>query len=85
MIQGELIPLKQQFEQLKALQKAEYLVDELLFTNSGINVVKLHTELIAVNRQLLRLESSNTHLYQQWLNANKSANDIVERSRSAAE
>jgi hypothetical protein len=79
LIKGELIPLKQQFEQLKALQKAEYLVDELLFTDSGINFVELQTELIAVNRQLLRLESSNTHLYQQWLNANKSANDIVTR------
>tara|TARA_R110001583_G_scaffold7158_1_gene35560 strand:- start:11887 stop:15255 length:3369 start_codon:yes stop_codon:yes gene_type:complete len=79
LIEGELFPLKQQFEQLKALQKAEYLVDELLFTDSGINFVELQTELIAVNRQLLRLESSNTHLYQQWLNANKSANDIVTR------
>ena len=79
LIHGELIPLKQQFEQIKALKKAEYLVDELLFTDSGINFVKLQTELIAVNRQLLRLDSSNTHLFQQWLNANKSANDIVMR------
>jgi hypothetical protein len=79
LIHGELIPLKQQFEQLKALQKAEYLVDELLFIDSGINFVKLQTELIAVNKQLLQLESSNTYLYQQWLNANKSAIGIVMR------
>ena len=71
LIEGELIPLKQQFEQLQALHKAAYLVNELLFIDSGMNFVKLQTELIAVNRQLLRLKSSNTHLYQQWLNANK--------------
>jgi hypothetical protein len=79
LIEGELIPLKQELEQLKALQKAEYLVDELLFTDSGINFVELQTKLIAVNRQLLQLESSNAHLYQQWLNANKSAKGIVMR------
>ena len=79
LIDSELTPLKQQFEQLKALQKAEYLVNALSSTESGINVVELHTELIAVNRQLLWLESANTHLYQQWLNANKSTSDIVMR------
>jgi hypothetical protein len=79
LIEGELIPLKQELEQLKALQKAEYLVDELLFTDSGINFVELQTKLIAVNRQLLQLESSNAYLYQQWLNANKSAKGIVMR------
>lgn len=85
LIEGELIPLKQQFEQLQALHKAAYLVNELLFIDSGMNFVKLQTELIAVNRQLLRLKSSNTHLYQQWLNANKSANDIVVRIQQTNE
>ena len=79
LIEGELIPLKQKFEQLQALHKAAHLVNELLFIDSGMNFVELQTELIAVNRQLLRLKSSNTHLYQQWLNVNKSANDIVVR------
>jgi len=79
LIDGELAPLKQQLEQLQALQKAEHLVNALLFTDSGINFVELQAELIAVNRQLLRLESSKTHLYQQWLNANKLASDIVMR------
>ena len=79
LIDGELKPLKQQLEQLQTLQKAEYLLNELLFTDSGMNFVELQTELIAVNRQLLRLESLHTHLYQEWLNANKSANDIVMR------
>lgn len=79
LVENELTPLKQQFEQLQALQKAELLVDKLLFTDSGINFVALHTELLAVNRQLLRLDSSHTHLFQQWLNANKSASDIVVR------
>ncbi len=79
LIDGELTPLKQQLEQLQALQKAEHLVNKLLFIDSGINFVELQTELIAVNRQLLLLESSNTHLYQQWLNANKLTSDIVMR------
>ncbi|MDX2367248.1 MAG: hypothetical protein QNK36_02395, partial [Colwellia sp.] len=78
LIDGELKPLKQKLEQLQALQKDEHLLNEL-FTDSGKNFVELQTELIAVNRELLRLESSNTHLYQQWLNANKSASDIVIR------
>ncbi|MBL4899951.1 MAG: hypothetical protein JKX76_09985, partial [Colwellia sp.] len=70
LIDGELTPLKQQFEQLKALQKTEFLINELLLTDSGINFVALQTELITVNRKLLQLESLHTHLYQQWLNAN---------------
>lgn len=78
LIDGELKPLKQQFEQLQALQKAEHLLNEL-FTDSGNNFVELQTELIGVNRQLLRLESLNALLYQEWLNANKSASDIVMR------
>jgi len=79
LINGQLTPLQQQLEQLQLLQKVQYLVNDLLFTNSGINFVELHTELIAVNKRLLRVESSNTQLYQQWLNANKSASDIVMR------
>lgn len=79
LIEGELSPLKQQLEQVQALQKTKYIVNELLFVDSGANFVELQTELIVLNRQLLRLESSNTHLYQQWLNANKLANDIVMR------
>ncbi|NQY86262.1 MAG: hypothetical protein HRT51_00725 [Colwellia sp.] len=79
LIDDELTPLKQQFEQLQALQRTEYLVNKLLLVDSGINFVELQTELLAVNRQLLRLESTNTRLYQQWLNANKSASDIVMR------
>ena len=78
LIDGELKPLKQQLEQLQALQKAEHLLNEL-FTDSGKNFVELQTELIGVNRQLLRLESLNARLYQEWLNANKSASDIVMR------
>lgn len=79
LIDGELTPLKQQVEQLQALQKAEHLVSELLLPDRGVNLVELHSELIAVNEQLLGLESLNTHLYQQWLNANKLASDIVMR------
>lgn len=79
VVDSELTPLKQQFKQLQALHKAETLVNTLLFTDSGKNFVELQAELIAVNRQLLRLGSTNTHLYQQWLNANKATSDIVMR------
>lgn len=79
LIESELTPLKQQFEQLQTLQKTEYLVNELLFTDSGVNFVELQTALVTVNKQLLEFESSHTYLYQQWLNANKSASDIVMR------
>jgi hypothetical protein len=78
-VDSELMPLKQKFQQLQALQKAELLVNRLLFTDSAENYVELQTELIAVNRKLLRLGSSNAHLYQQWLNGNKAASDIVMR------
>jgi hypothetical protein len=76
---NELAQVKQQFEQLKALKRVEYLVNELLFTDSGRNVVELQTELIAVNKQLISLESSYTQLYQQWLDINESANDTAIR------
>jgi len=79
LIDVELTPLKQQLEQRQALHQAEDLVDELLFIDSGINFVERQTELIALNKQLLRLESSHAELYQQWLNANNSASDIVMR------
>jgi hypothetical protein len=79
LIEGELTPLKQQFEQLQTLKKAESLIHELLFTDSGVNFVELRNALVTVNKQLLELESSNAYLYQQWLNANKSASDIALR------
>lgn len=79
LIDGELTPLKEKFEQLQALKKATYIVDELLFIDRGKNFVALHTELIEVNEQLLQLDSSNAHLYQQWLNTNKLASDNVFR------
>lgn len=79
LIEGELTPLKQQFEQLQALIKTESLIHQLLFTDSGVNFVELQQTLVTVNKQLLALESPNVYLYQQWLNANKSASDIAMR------
>ena len=67
--QGEFTSLSQQYEQLQALQKTDYLVDQLLFIENKINFVESHTELLAVNRELLQLESANEKIYQQWLNA----------------
>ena len=36
LIEGELIPLKQKFEQLQALHKAAHLVNELLFIDLSL-------------------------------------------------
>jgi hypothetical protein len=79
LIDSELKPLKQKLEQLQTLQKAEYIVDKLLFSESGLNFVELHTQLLGVNRQLLQLESSNTYLYQKWLNINELVKDLALR------
>lgn len=79
LIDSELTPLKQELKQLKTLQKAQAVVNKVLLTDNGKNLLAFHTELIAVNNQLLQLESSHTHLYQQWLNENKNASDIVMR------
>ena len=75
--QGEFTSLSQQYEQLQALQKTEYLVEQLLFIENKINFVESHTELLAVNRELLQLESANEKIYQQWLNANESAREVI--------
>ena len=79
LIDGELTPLKQQFSQLQTLQRANYIVDELLFNNSEINFVELQAELVTLNQKLLQLGSPNSHLYQQWLTANKLASDVAMR------
>lgn len=79
IIQTQLLPLKQQVAQLENLQQAKFIVDELLSGNTEKNWRQLHADLIAVNRQLLRLNSAHSTHYQQWLNQNKAAQDIVER------
>lgn len=81
LIDTELTPLKQELKQLQTLQKAHTLVNKLLLTDNGKNFLALHTALITVNNQLLQLESIHTLLYQQWLNVNKHASDIVMRTQ----
>ena len=79
LVEDELTPLKQQLEQLRALKKTESLVHQLLFTDSGANFIELQKALVTTNKQLLEIKSSKTYLYQQWLNANKSASNIAMR------
>lgn len=81
VIKNQLLPLQQQVKQLASLQQAKFIVDELLRGESDKNWLKLHTDLIALNRELLRLNSTHTHIYQQWLNQNKVARDAVERAQ----
>ncbi len=79
VIKTQLLPLQQQVKQLASLQQAKFIVDELLRGDSEKNWLKLHADLIALNRQLLRLNSNHASIYQQWFNNNKVAKDTVER------
>ncbi len=80
IIQNQLLPLQQQVQQLASLQQTKFIVDELLRGDSEKNWLKLHTDLIALNRQLLRYNSNHSSTYQQWLNQNKVASDAIERA-----
>ncbi len=80
IIQNQLLPLQQQVQQLASLQQTKFIVDELLRGDSETNWFKLHTDLIALNRQLLRYNSNHSSTYQQWLNQNNVAKDVVERA-----
>ncbi|MCW8833597.1 MAG: hypothetical protein OQK03_09785, partial [Colwellia sp.] len=80
VIKTQLHPLQQQVKQLESLQQAKSIVDELLRGDSEKNWLKLHTDLIALNRQLLRLDSNNTSTYRQWLNQNEMAKSAVDRA-----
>ncbi|OUR60751.1 hypothetical protein A9Q74_12355 [Colwellia sp. 39_35_sub15_T18] len=80
IIQNQLLPLQQQVQQLESLQQAKLIVDELLRGDSEQNWLKLHSDLIALNQQLLRRNSNHVSIYQQWLNQNKVAIDVVERA-----
>ena len=79
LVETQLIPLTQELKQIKALQKAEKLIANLLLEANAEIFVELHTELIGINRQLLQQNSSNDPLFQQWLNESKLAEDIVSR------
>jgi len=80
LIQNQLLPLQQQVQQLESLQQAKLIVDELLRGDSEQSWLKLHSDLIALNRQLLRRNSAYASIYQQWLNQNKVAVDVIERA-----
>lgn len=79
VVENQLVPLIQHLKQIQLLQSADTLISQLLIGANAKNFVKLHAELIAVNRQLLQLDGSNGQIYQHWLNENKLAQDIVSR------
>ncbi|MCI2285800.1 hypothetical protein L3081_23500 [Colwellia sp. MSW7] len=76
---NQLIPIAQELQHIKALHKADELMSDLLFAANAENFVELHKELIAINAQLLEQNSTNTALFQQWLNEYKLTEDIVSR------
>lgn len=79
LVDTQLIPLTQELKRIKALQKAEKLIANLRIDANAGNLVELHAELIAINRQLLQQSNLNGQLFQQWLNASQLAEDIVSR------
>ena len=79
LVENQLIPLTQKLKQIEALQKASELVNHLLAPEKAENFVALHAELVTTDQQLLRLNSANTQTFQQWLNANKLAEDTISR------
>jgi len=79
LVETQLIPLTQELKKVQSLNKAEKLIADLLIETNAESFVKLHAELITINRQLLEQNSSNGQLFQQWLNESKLAEDIVSR------
>jgi len=79
LIENQLQPISLQLKQIKALQSANELMSQLLSGNKAENFVELHTQLIAIDNQLLQLNSSNEQLFQQWLQQNQLAEDVVSR------
>ena len=79
LVNSQLVPLTQAIEQINTLQKTDKLITDLLQPINADNFVGLHTELVSLNRQLFQQNSLNVQLYQQWLNENILAEDIVSR------
>lgn len=85
---NQLLPLTQQLTHIKALQKTDVLVGNLLIAVKAENFVErykeLNKELIAIKAQLLQQKSDNSLLFQQWLNENKQTEDIVSRLQDSS-
>ena len=77
---NQLIPLTQELKQIKALQKADELVSNLLAAANAENFVELHKTLTTLNSQLLEHKTrANVVTFQQWLNEYRLAEDTVSR------
>ncbi len=76
---NQLVPMKKALKQINGLQTVDQLIDDLLQPDNTGNLVKLHDELIIINRQLLQQTNSNKQVFQQWLNENLLAEDIISR------
>jgi HPt (histidine-containing phosphotransfer) domain-containing protein len=78
-LKNQLIPIKQALKQINALQAVEQLIEDILQPDNTGNLVKLHDELIILNRNLLQAHSDNKQVFQQWLDKNLLAEDVVSR------
>ena len=79
LITTGLTPIQRQADQLHLLQKNNAIVEQLLQAKSDKNWLELHDDLVATNRQLLRLNPSHAAKYKKWLNQNTGAKETVER------
>jgi len=75
----KLTPAIQALNQVHLLQKTDELITHLLQFDETENFVELHNKFIVLNRDLLQKSSINKSIFQQWLNDNKLATDIVSR------
>lgn len=74
-----LTPIQRQVDELHLLQKNNVIVEQLLQDKGDNNWLELHGELVATNRQLLRLNTTYAVNYKQWLSQNIAAKETAER------
>jgi len=79
IVKNQLAPMRQALKKINALQAVNQLIEDILQPDNTGNLVKLHDELIILSRQLLQTNNDNTQVFQQWLDQNLLAEDIVSR------
>jgi hypothetical protein len=79
LVKDQLVPMTQALKKINALQAVDQLIDDLLQPDNTGVLVKLHDELIILNRQFIRQNKADEQVFQQWLDENLLAEDIVSR------
>jgi len=79
LINGELVPLKRQVVQFIKLNKYQEIIKQLLSPSPNDSIIEYHTELIALDEQLLELKNKNSVTFQQWLIVNKKTIETASR------